>query len=507
MFGMQPTPITVPMEPIWPFAEDRIRIEQSRTRLALLREDWEKDLAEFLRTIWGEEKRAAVGIVDTGWNALASFCAQMSRPGLYGAEPTLHMPAEARPLERLLQRALWSTQQQHVEYLTRGLGDMFLRPHVTAEGRPSLRQVHPHRVYVISSIDDPDRLAMLKELRLRYSKATGWMWTWEVYDILDPENPEYRIEAASGGGEVRDWTNVFAPAVEGYPWRYRSGEPFIPYVHYRSDATGEFWAWSSNRGLHRATFHAARLSNTTLYGADAAAMPIVLLMNAMVAEGVSVQAARAGGEVRTVSALPGSLIPCMPLDADKPMQAIPVSGSADVLALFQVQRAYTLSVLAQRGLRGEDVSRNEGNPTSAAALSISDTSRREEQRRLRPLFAASDAELCQQLAAMCRIQGVADLDELPDEEGAYVVEHHEIPMSAGELEAERADLEYQRSRGLLSDVDIYLRRHPGVPRDVAIRAIQAARAEQAALDAAVKRASTDQERRDNGASDEDLQAA
>lgn len=473
-----------PMEPPWPYVEDRQRVEHSQTRLMLLEEDWEEALSAFLRAIWGEERRAAVGIVDIGWNALASFAAQMSIPGLYGTRPTVHMAEAARPLDALLNRALWSTQGQRVEYLTRGLGDVFVRPHVTPSGRPSLRQVMPHRVYVLSDIDDPDRAAYLRELRLRHSKATGWMWTWDTYDIRDPEEPTFTIEAA-GPSPVADWTSVFMRGVEpgAYPWRWADGEAFIPYVHYRSEATGKYWAWSCNRGLHRGTFHAARLANTTLYGADAAAMPVVLLLNAIVAEGVNVQAGSPGGEVRTVTALPGSMIPLAYLDADKAAQMLPVSGSADVLALFQVLRAYTLSLLAQRGLRGEDVTRNEGNPTSAAALSISDGSRREGQRRLRPIFAASDAELCRQLAAMCRVQEVPGLEDLPDEEEAYVVEHHEIPMTAGELDAERADLEYQRGRGLLSDVDVYMRRHPGVPRELAVAAIRAARAEQRELDA------------------------
>lgn len=480
---------TMPACPPWPWSWEQDRIDAVSARDELLRDAHEETLHDFLEKVWGPKKRAVVGLLDTSWNPLRTWAQQMSTPGLYSVRPTTRGPKGTEGLvgERgLLDRAHWAPVMQHVEYLCRGLGDMFVRP-VHRAGKIGLVQVKPWAVHVETDPCDPSRATELWERCLyRDLERKAWSWVWEVFDISDPDRPSWKVLSATQHdreGKPLPVANLFYEDVppEGlsgdtYTWRYGSGEPHVPHVHYRSRILPGFWSWETMRGLHRGTFQCARLSNGLLYAADMASHRAVLLMNCAPVGSETVNAGTAGA-VQTQEIMPGTMVPMQLLRPDQPASVTEVGPGMDVVGQWSVVRSYTLSMLASHGLRESDVVRAEANPTSAAALVISDASRREAQRQLAPLFEESDRELIRKIAALARVHGLGDY---PDED-VYTVSYSMIERTSDELQTQREEEDFERKHGLISTVEQYMRRR-GVDRETAIRELKRVRDDERELE-------------------------
>ena len=468
----------------WPWKSECERIEHTQIRDRLLDDAWEADLHGFLKEIWGPRKIGAVGIVDFSWNGLRVLCEQLSMPGLYGQRGTIHAPEggeELTGIGGLMDGALWAPIMQDVEYRTRGLGDMFVRTGIV-DGRLCYRPVKPFVVHVETDPREPTRAVALRELQCFLVDGED-RWAWECFELAGPRWWVEDAEKKDRLGQPLRITNLTHPGspAEGlsgdaYPWRYVNGAPFIPYVHYRSRMGAGYWSHMRLRGLHRGTFHAARLVNTSLYAADCAAQKAVVALNCAPA-GRDLKNAGAKGAAESIEILPGTVLPFYS-DAGDQVLIQEIGPGADVQALWTVTRSMLLSMLAAHGLRESDVVRAEGNPTSAAALVISDSSRREAQRQLAPIFAVADRELIRQSAALLRLEGLGDYPE----EG-YQVEYAMIARSAGELQAERDEESFELEQGLLSRVQLYMQRR-GVDRDTAVRALARIQQDAAEVEAA-----------------------
>lgn len=479
---------SIPVVPPWPWSWEQDRIEATEARDRVLSGSHERDLVDFLAEVWGPKKRAIVGLVDTSWNPLRTLCQQMSTPGLYSVRPTVRGPDGTELLvgrRGLLDSAHWAPMMQHVEYLTRGLGDMMVRPAIRG-GRLKLAQVRPWAVHVETDPQDPARAVELWERCLYRDPEGRWRWVYEVWDIRDEDSPSWRVLSADQvgpDGQPLPVANLYYPEVpaEGlsgaaYTWTYGDGVPYIPHVHYRSRVLPGFWSWESLRGLHRGTMHCARLANGLLYAADMASSRAVLLTNCCPLGQETVNVGSAGA-VSTMELLPGSMVPLRPLDASIGTMAVTEVGPGmDVASQWSVVRSYTLSMLAAHGLRESDVVRAEANPTSAAALIISDASRREAQRQLAPLFEEADRELIRKVAALARVHGLGDF---PDDD-VYDVQYSMIERTSDELASAREEEVHELEHGLMSKVELYMRRK-GVDRETAIRELRRVQEDEAAL--------------------------
>lgn len=469
---------TLPSCPPWPWTWEQDRIDAVSARDALLRDGHEKVLVDFLAAVWGPVKQAAVGILDTSWNPLRTLCQQMSTPGLYSVRPTVRGPEGTEGLigpRGLLDRAQWAPSMQHLEYLTRGLGDTFLRPSVK-NGRLSLALVSPWAVHVETDPADPSRAVELWELCLYRDQEGKRCWVWEVWDIGDEASPSWRVLSADQvgrDGKPLQVANLFFAGVpaeglsgESYAWRYASGEPFIPHVHYRSKILPGFWSWETLRGLHRGSLHSARLANGLLHAADVSAQRVVLLLNCA-PSGSEVVNVGGKGALRTTELLPGSMQPLIVIDPQQEASWGEVGPGMDLVGQWSVVRSYMLSMLASHGLRESDVIRAEANPTSAAALVISDASRREAQRQLAPLFEESDRELIRKLAALARVHGLGDY---PDDD-VYSVSYSMIEKTSDEMQSAREEQDFELQHGLTSKVELLMKRR-GIDRETAIQELK-----------------------------------
>ena len=123
-------------------------------------------------------------------------------------------------------------------------------------------------------------------------------------------------------------------------------------------------------------------------------------------------------------------------------------------------------------------STNQANPTSAGALAITASAKRQIAAMVAPYFRRCDLIAVRMVAALARIGGVADWPE----EG-WSISYSQIPLSPQEQQAIRDEETHEKELGLVSTVDLWLRRHPGQSRAEAVAHLLRVKAEEAALSA------------------------
>ncbi len=506
-----PNTVSRPTRPSMPTSTDDWRSKHTSTRHQILTEEWEKVASEWVGDRVGSSKQKILGTPDLSANPLAEICRQLSTPGLYGKIPEVRHSTEpdaAAPLigpEGFLAKAGYWQRMQRIQYFALGLGDMLVRLDVPAHlGRLTVRNVFPQNVYVVVDEDAPDAPVVLWELRLRRWEAQEkWIYVWEQYDLGEIRGdvvirePSYRIvEAMRDGTSGQDLSNIFlvnargepgALVGESYPYRYDDGEVFLPFVVYRSIDSGEFWNFLDRRGAHRGTL------NTALYYTYAGHCALAASGNSVIVAGLVPVAAEVdrdeeneGAPIRTITLMPGALM-YHEFDGDGQPFVKEIGPGANLESVANFARDYEMKIATRFGLMGSDVTRQHANPTSGAALTISNQQKREVMDQVREIFRAGDLEAIRKSAALVRLAGLATTPET-----GHTISYHAIPKSAEEKKAERDDLDWQVENDFLSPFEAYQKQHPGASEEDAIAAMvkadtdtrRLAAAQQAAAEAA-----------------------
>lgn len=474
----------IPPRPTWPWEHERARVTNAATAYRLLTYQHEADLIAYYEAMWGPARSTAVGhSPELSRNTLAQYAAGMAKPGLYGEPPrVLHPDPAATPLISaggMLDLSGWAGLMQEAEYHARGQGAVAVCPYVSQ--RPGagvgFELLHPYDLHVECDPRDPMMPRRVMILRLLHPGA-GPGWFFEVYDLTDPAAPSHRYVLA----DKPDAPAPGLPAHEGadYVWRYADGSPFIPLVFYRA-ALSDFWgAPYMLAGLRRSAFRSAALAELAAYNAGAASFGNTFLLNCTVRGAATITGRETQRTLQAVELLPGAMLHLEATEDDRPAQVVH-RPAADPGVMFAVERGYASSVLAAHGLREPDTTRTSGsgNPTSAAALVVSDRDRREGQRVLGPIFRPSDMELIGKVAALLNRASGAALPEY-----GYSVSYHMLPLSPEERRAQVEEAEAQYGQGLISAVDLYQVYHPGTDADGAYQAIVQSREVEARLRAA-----------------------
>lgn len=465
-----------PPKPKMPTDEDDARCLMVSERHRLLLDDAEGLAREYLIAKAGEEKARLFGLPDLSANPLASVCRQLSTPGLYGVEPSVYHGAEPDAVDRLLEQTRAAglfSKLQRVQYLALGLGEYLIRLDVPSSvGRLTVRLVSPACVYAEGTADLPDVPVRIWELRCRWYEKE-WKWAWDRYDISDPEKPSYSVIEADCNDADADLSRFYldpagALVGEAYPFRYADGRPFLPWVVYRAADTGCMWNYLDKRGATVGTLNTIALSTYANHAALGASGRSVLCVN--VAPIGDVRAA--GSDVsqttrpRSVSLLPGTWVFSeQTRDGAQPLVQ-EIGPGQDLQVLSDYAAAYESNQSIRAGLNPADATRAHANPTSGAALSITNRGRREFARQVTPQFRRADLEAIGKIAALCRLAGVATLPE-----SGWSIVYAEIPDGPEEAADERDQIAWEQDRSLLSPVDAYLRLHPGADREAAFRAL------------------------------------
>ena len=179
--------------------------------------------------------------------------------------------------------------------------------------------------------------------------------------------------------------------------------------------------------------------------------------------------------------VPGSMLFLQSSPDGKNPQIQVAQTSANLQALQQYTAGYAASQLANQGLASDQVlNTNQANPTSAGALAITASAKRQMAARVAPYFRRCDLIAVRMVAALARIGGVADWPE-----DGWSISYSQIPLSPQEQQAIREEETHEKELGLVSTVDLWLRRHPGQSRAEAIAHLRRVKAEEAALNAEV----------------------
>ncbi len=490
---------TQPQRPKMPTPEDQARSEHQEARLGILHDDWDETLDDFLKTVVDEDRLEAWGKGDTAANAIVSQTKQLTTPGLYGTAPDCRHPNPAGAAlvgaDGFLEKAGYWTRMQFVQFLTVGLGDYFLRFDVRNRGL-TLRNVNPHNVFVVRDPNDPTRLLEIWELRLRWwRQSEKWIYTWDQYSLgqeasihANAKEPSWRIvEALKDGSTGEDVSNVFLVDGDGntgaltgnaYPY-IDNGEPYLPWGDYHAIDTGGQWNHFEKRGLHRGTLtNAAHWTYTGRSALDATGSCV--LVSGLQPVGVDVKTAENGKGISNVQLSPGAIVYHQPIQGAQPWAKV-IGAAVNLPSLAEFSNLYEMKLAARSGMNPSDVVRQSANPTSGAALAISNASRREYSKMVRPIFRRSDLGA---IGVQAKLVNAAKLATVPT--SGYSTTYHEIPLSPAEQRDLREQLDWERDAGLLSPVKQFQRLHPGSSSEDAIASIVAARVDEATIEAKVR---------------------
>lgn len=527
-------PLTIALEaadrPMMPTAVDEQRAIHQFTRLQILMEDWDEVLEEWREEHIGAERSQVWGLVDTSSNTLAEMARQLSTPGLYGRRPRwFNQDGEAKGLTGeggLYDQAGVSSKMAFVNYLTIGLGDWFIRWDVNNRGEFIAELVPPHNIYLREDSDNPGTANQLWRLRRKFLRPEDlWIFVWEVYDLgrVDAlgefaRPPSFRVHRASRGrrpsndavfqpgglGEdlsrrfvINPRTREFGPLVgDQYPWISEvDGMPRFPWGHWKDADTGQLWNTFTKRGAHRGALNAALYwtyaghcarDATGSYVIVAGLHPgnISTLLGPGGGSGVQQNRNPLSGDVPVQTKLiePGAIDYHVIRDGETPF-VHEVGPGANLEDVTNFADRYDMKQAVRWGLNPSDLSRQAANPSSAAALMVSNEGKREFSAQVEPVFRRADLMAVQAAAIVARVGGLGAFPET-----GYSVQYHKIAASIGEKKAQREQLTWEQDQGQMSQVDVYRQLNQGTSEEDAIAGLIQIRLQDARLKAATEEA-------------------
>lgn len=470
---------------------ERHRVTDGSKRYEILSERPDDILDQHMVEQVGEERKERLVQSDPARNPAATVCRAMSTPGSYGRAPDL--VAEGAEVAAALMTPLW-TLKQHAQFLAYGMGSVLVHTDCPEGHDQVVWQVIPHHhVWAIGHRADPRTPVTLYRLRIYRLEVPGEPepqdhYCWDVYDVSNPEEPAHYVVMAGNDGEIgldvtEQVLEVGGPddlVGEGYPYRYSDGTPFLPFVIHRARDDGTMFAAAQGRGFFVGTLQVMALETLAFHTANHASGNITFVFGGK-PKGVSVKNRREDG-VLVINAEPGDIIyhdKDQEYDGQPLVQQIGPGGNLEALAAYSDR--YASNVAADMGLTPTDAIRVGANPMSGVAISLTNANKKMEQRRQRPLCERADHQQIRQAVALARRSDLSvrvggqlvPVGELA--ETGYGIVYHEIPEDPTErrtrLEEERHEIEH----GLVSPVDLYVKRHPGISRDQAIVALASIR--------------------------------
>lgn len=530
---------TAPLRPPMPTQEDERRVQQQCSRWKMATEQWDDLIEDWLDMHIGGERSQVWGIPDTSTNTIADLARQLATPGLYGSRPKVSHPnARNEGLigpDGYLDRAGYWTRQQHLQFLTGVLDDMFVTFSINGSRELVYQLVLPFNIYQSPSAADPAKPREIWELRLIELRVPGtedrrvWKYVWHVWDKGErlPDGttliePSYRIYEASGQGTEANATPRSALGMElsgvllmrpdgtmgpmvgtqgpnAYPWITSEGEPILPFVRYTSQDSGQLWDTWWKRGAMRGALtaslywsyagHCARDATGSYVmvagleeGASDALIPDSRALTNAAGNGTVRQLRDPSVSVQTKAIEPGTIEHFTIQDDKQPFvhEVSPAVNLAEVVA-FAV--TFEDRQLSRWGVSPENTFRRSSNPASAASLMISKSGKREAAERVEPIYRRNDSAAYQLAAVTLRIHGIATFDER-----GYTTVYAKIPKGPDELQQERDEDEWKMEQGLASKVDVHARRNPGMAREAALDDLVRIAVENATLDQRVAQA-------------------
>jgi len=439
--------------------DDRERWKEQSLRYRMLTGAHIEDLRDELRKLFAREIAADLEFhPDMSRNPLRMIIQQLSNA--YATAPDVSTEDPNADLSPIISARLWSIQQR-TETLTLGLNEAVVRldfAYWTGAKAVSYRTVSPDLVVMRADPMRPDQPIAVEELRPRIKTNTGeTIWTWEVWDISDPENPTFRIDAVDDRGARRDATAEFAPELVGrYPYPSPDG-PVLPYVLYHAAVGGSLWDYRAGTEMVRGSLRLAALWSHWCDGYQNCSHPQRIAMD------VDTQA----GITKSIGGVSVDVVPIDRKSILKFRSTGPGGGSITSLtpamepkSAAEALRIYETGLAVYAGLNPSDLQVTQAQ--SGYSIVVSRAGMRRRMKAVEPSLRMSDQLLLSRAAMLANAYAGANLPTEPD---AYIIDYRGLAESPEETKA-RADLvRSELDMGLISRVDALRTLHPEIDTD------------------------------------------
>ena len=427
---------------------------------------WEEDIVERIQEYLSALASEDVGAPAMALNLFDSVNSQLAV--LYDVTPTFSNEAlladQAADFQVILELAHWGGLAQILNLYTLGLRECFFRVLWTDRGL-RLGIVTPDCVELETVDGSPEDITVL-----RLASYHGDDPAWEVWDIEDPENPQYRFETA-------DRLLIAGTTAEEYAWADEQG-PWIPFVKYRAQFTDEPFSPYAQNQLVYGTLDVAVLWCNFFHVAIKAAWAQRYGIDVQTPDGL-VKRTTAGKSL-TVEASPTSIALFRSIDGKTPV----LSQFAQVASPKDMADAvirYQSTVLTNLGISPADLE-NSLAAQSGIAIQLKRSAQRREAMKALPNFEAGDQELFSLIARTSNVFDDKRVGNFPVD--GWSIQYHLPGLSADEIKALFEREKEMLTLGLSSLVDVLLAVKTDIKtREEAIEYLRMIRREQALIEA------------------------
>lgn len=460
-------------EPPWPAdSSEKARWKHTRLRRRLLDGSWRQDIEERLKQHLGVLRSDAMGPPDMSANPYRVITREVST--LFTKPPTLRHDLEEQidlgPLigERgaIASSGLWAQMRRYQAWVV-GCREYLLRLVATADGRLHYRPVAPDMVQAWSTMTQPDRPVTIWELRLRQRASGKFVWAWDVLDISDPQDPVYKVFAATDGGKLGD--DLSAEFLDAdysgasYPYRKKDGTPVLPYVMHHAEMIGDrLWDPYEGTEVLEGSLNLAVLMSFWLHYVRDTAWAQKYAVNARPAglETIDQDALTAGESTPTRQEIVTDPSTLLVFEAIRDEAAVVIGqfqppGSPK--ELYESIEAYGAKLAHDAGISSSDMQRMSADPRSGYAISLSNEGKRKSQEDYSAQFRAVDEQL---IALSAILLNVATGSDYPED--GYSVVYAPIPLSPEERRSREESVLRRLNARLLKRVDAYRELNPGL---------------------------------------------
>lgn len=382
---------------------------------------WRTILEGYAQRQLGTDRAKLWGGLDTSLNLFSSFTDAIST--LYDQPVTLRhpQPEAVQRIKALHLRGGRAAVAPIVQRRANALREVLLR--VTYDGGARAlvwRTVDPHLVEVYGSEENAARPAYVREPVWRQLRGGGAGWTWDVWDIRDPDWPVLRVENSQREDltahylrEPRLWSG------RRYPYRI-SGRPVLPYTLYHAQKHGGLFAPWSRLELLDAALRAALYRSAWGHALLRAAWTQRVVLNGEIRGGVIAADVEGGAEAayEQVALDPTAVAQVMGVNG-QPASIDAWDPPVDLKVFQESVDAYLRALQVDYGIFTLD-SRGGGKAESGVALQVSRENRQAIERRQAPLFADGDR---QAISADCAVWAAHTGEVIPGDAEDWTVQY------------------------------------------------------------------------------------
>lgn len=436
---------------------DASRWQWSSAILRMLDGEWDADAEQRLADFFAPEVRELLPPAELSCNPILSINAQ--KAVLYDDAPDVSLAVEGGAdldLSPVLVEELWPLMQDRL-LKQLAMQEAAVRLDWDRDtGTASYRVVPASLVTCIADPKRPSVPLAVSEYRIRRTVGGDIEeWTVETWDVRDPKNPVFRIEAIDQRGKRVDVTATYyvdddgVPATD-YPYRDTACAPVLPYELYHARVGTSLWAPKRGREVVSGTLTSAALWTMWIGGVRDGAHPQRLLIDGTVAT-VATPKPSGGSQVRVVRMNPMAILEVKSDGAGRASHG-QWQPAMDPKTAGEAIEAFIAGLAVYADLSPSDISIG-SQGKSGYAIVVSRDGLRRAQKRLVPPCLMGDRRLLAKAAKLANAYGG---HALPEDPKAWRIKYADIGRTPDEVKAEREELVARRDQKLAHPVEVFM---------------------------------------------------